>query len=142
MADKTCFKCSRRLPLACFYKHKMMADGHLGKCKDCTRADAARNREENLERYREYDRSRSKDPLRAARQAKVIEGWIERNPEKRAAQVAVGNAVRDGRMFKPEGCEMCGTSDRRIHGHHDDYSKPLEVRWVCPPCHKEIHRGV
>lgn len=36
---KTCFKCHRELPITEFYRHPMMADKHLGKCKDCTRKD-------------------------------------------------------------------------------------------------------
>lgn len=48
-------------------------------------------------------------------------------------------AKRDGLLIKPERCERCG--DRvLIEGHHDDYAKPLEVRWVCQRCHQRIHR--
>jgi hypothetical protein len=63
--------------------------------------------------------------------------WAERNPEKRRAQIAVNNAVRDGRLTKGA-CEVCGATDS--HGHHDDYSKPLEVRWLCAKHHAEEHR--
>jgi hypothetical protein len=62
--------------------------------------------------------------------------WAERNPEKRAAHIAVGNAVRDGRLVKLP-CEVCGA---KAQAHHDDYSKPLEVRWLCPPHHAEERR--
>jgi hypothetical protein len=41
---KTCFKCYRELPLDSFYRHPRMADGYLGKCKDCTKVDVKSNR--------------------------------------------------------------------------------------------------
>jgi hypothetical protein len=45
--------------------------------------------------------------------------------------IALGLLVR-----KP--CEACGAAE--AHAHHDDYSKPLEVRWLCPVHHAEYHR--
>jgi len=67
--------------------------------------------------------------------------WTRANGYKRRANHMVNNAVRDGKLCKPGACQICG-SGGRIHGHHDDYSKPLEVRWVCPACHSAIHKGL
>ncbi|TXH55919.1 MAG: hypothetical protein E6Q97_07710 [Desulfurellales bacterium] len=64
--------------------------------------------------------------------------WAKNNVEKRKAHSAVNYAVRSGRIKKLP-CEVCG-SKVRIQGHHDDYSKPLEVRWLCQVHHKELHR--
>lgn len=150
---KTCFKCSRSLPLDAFYAHPGMADGRLNKCKECAKADVRKHREENLERVKAYDRARGSLPHRVAlreeyaKTARGIEAnraakerWISRNPEKRKAQQAVNNAVRDGKMVKPDRCERCGQTHSRIHGHHADYSKPLDVKWVCPQCHRAEHK--
>ena len=63
-SSKRCFKCLLDKPLSCFYKHPQMGDGHLNKCKECTKGDVKRHRAENLDRVRSYDRDRAKDPLR------------------------------------------------------------------------------
>jgi len=154
--QKKCFKCDFIKPLVDFYKHPQMADGHVNKCKECNKDDITTNRNANLDRYREYDNERYKKPERkeasilsckAARKrsperyAGYIKAWQERNPHKRSANNAVSNAVRDGRISKPAECSKCGLGGV-IHGHHDDYSKPLEVVWVCPPCHSDIHKTI
>lgn len=64
--------------------------------------------------------------------------WIDRNPEKHAAHTAVRSALRSGKLVR-QPCEKCG-STHRVHAHHDDYSKPLEVRWLCPEHHAEEKR--
>lgn len=45
---KVCFKCHLNLPITCFYAHKKMSDGHLGKCKECTKKDVHEKYEENI----------------------------------------------------------------------------------------------
>src|SRR5208283_5739373 len=59
------------------------------------------------------------------------------NPEKIAAKQMVNKAVKDGSLIKSGTCEKCGASGR-IEGHHPDYSKPMEVVWLCPPCHRKV----
>lgn len=63
--------------------------------------------------------------------------WIRRNAIKRACHVIVGNAIRDGKLIKKP-CEVCGAEE--VHAHHDDYSQPLRVRWLCPKHHKLHHQ--
>src|SRR5208282_6622436 len=54
------------------------------------------------------------------------------------AREAVDRALRRGKMTKPDTCSRCGASGV-IEGHHSDYSKVLEVVWLCSPCHREEH---
>lgn len=146
--EKTCFKCGALKPRTDFYRHGEMADGLLGKCKDCTKADVKQNRADNPERLRIYELTRKHDPKRvrsrrlyafANSEAHTIKAaaWAQRNADKRAAQIAVGNAVRDGHLLK-EPCCVCGSTER-VHGHHEDYEKPLNVVWLCPKHHAEYH---
>jgi hypothetical protein len=59
------------------------------------------------------------------------------NPKKRAAKLAVKHALRDGLLSKRP-CAECGIAP--AHAHHDDYDKPLRVRWLCGVHHKAWHR--
>lgn len=129
---KICFKCKEKKKLSEFYKHLGMKDGRFNKCKDCSKKDSIRNRNNNIQYYRSYDR------IRGNRQSKEYrKSWKKRNPKKYKAHYLLSNAVRDGRIEK-EPCEVCGATEK-IHGHHTDYSKPFDVVWLCPIHHKEKH---
>jgi hypothetical protein len=119
-------------------------------CKACWRAKVRANRLANIEHYREFDRQRANLPHRVdareaysqterGRQASSAakRRFVERNPLKKAASTAVNNAVRDGRLSK-QPCEVCGKAQAQAH--HDDYSKPLDVRWLCTTHHAEWHK--
>ena len=149
---KACFKCGTEKPLSEFYRHSKMADGHLNKCKDCTKSDVTQHRNEHIDSIRAYDRKRSMEPHRvevrkeyakteSGKQAHARALFRSRNkfPEKYAARVIFGNALRDGKVKRPNNCSCCGKSCTP-HGHHDDYSKPLEVMWLCVPCHAARHQ--
>lgn len=69
---------------------------------------------------------------------KAIEKHRKKYPEKRAAQIILMNALRTGKIPKPGFCSMC-KKQCNPEGHHSDYSKPLEVIWVCKSCHAAFH---
>ena len=152
METKKCFKCDITKPLSEFYRHPQMGDGRLGKCKECAKADVQENRLIHLDYYKEYDRGRANIPSRVLGRMKYSKSeagkksvklskkkWLANNTVKRAAHILVGNSVRDGKIMKPKKCSVCGLT-RRIHGHHDDYAKPLDVRWLCSACHTKWHK--
>lgn len=134
---KTCFKCNEAKPLAEFYRHKTMGDGHLNKCKDCTKKDVRHHRLDNAETVRAYDRQRAKQPHRVEMRKKAFSRLKQEEPHKVAAHVAVNNAVRDGKL-KKRPCAFC-SSDGPVEAHHHDYAKPLDVTWLCKPCHRRFH---
>lgn len=136
MKSKECFKCGVEKPLSEFYKHKYMADGHLGKCKECTKSYIRNYYQENREKVRAYDAERKKRPERKEQKLGYQKKRRVSHPEKAKANRMVGNAIRDGRLVRLP-CEKCG--DPKSEGHHDDYSKPLEVRWLCFKHHREHH---
>jgi ribosomal protein S27AE len=60
--------------------------------------------------------------------------WIAEHPQQRLAQLAVRRAIQDGLLTVPERCTRCGERTV-ITSHHEDYSKPFEVTWLCHWCH-------
>jgi hypothetical protein len=111
--------------------HKEWRDKNSEHVKEYYRKKYADHREEKLETIR---RSRANNPdvtREYSRKYKII------NPEKKKAQEILNNAVRDGRVIRPDTCS-CGRP--RPDGHHEDYSKPLMVTWLCRKCHMELHR--
>jgi predicted HTH domain antitoxin len=56
-------------------------------------------------------------------------------------------AIERGVLVRPDKCETCGGDGRAfrdgrhpIQAHHADYNQPLDVMWLCQPCHHEWHR--
>src|SRR5713226_5542932 len=97
---KRCFKCKRIKPLSEFYKHSEMADGHLNKCKKCTKRDM-RNRYYNplfRQKIIEYERERFKNPERRARLLIYQRRRRVNHPGKNLARQKVQQAIRAGRL--------------------------------------------
>ena len=134
--SKKCFKCNETKDLGEFYKHSQMKDGHLNKCKKCTKKDVSENYYKNIDRAREYERERFQRPERKAKIAEYQRKRRKKNPEKYKANTAVCNAIRDGKLERKP-CEVCG--DPESQAHHEDYSKPFEVRWLCFVHHRQAH---
>lgn len=131
---KICGKCKIEKNSDEFHKRKASIDGLASCCKDCQREyDKARLHCPKRKAARlEYQKTKGKE-----RHNEASRRWVANNTIKRAAHILVGNAVRDGRIVKAP-CEICGNT--KSNAHHDDYSKPLTVRWLCDDHHNEWHR--
>lgn len=142
-----CKRCERLRPSDKFYDEPLKVSGKKGTCKDCFNAQGKTFRQAHKvqKRGRDWlwrrlhpDRVAAKDAryhqrypgLRGAR----TDAWQAKYPERRRAHIIVQGAIRTGRLIRPSQCVDCGHSGR-IEGHHPDYSKPLEVQWLCKPCH-------
>lgn len=148
---KTCFKCGTPKPRSEFYAHKQMADGLMGKCKTCAKADTAaayahKMATDPLFQIVEGARQRAKSE-RQRREGKASptnpehkKAWRRRNPEKVRCHNAVARAIRSGKLVRGP-CEECGTTEN-VHAHHADYTKPLEVRWLCAAHHGYTHTDI
>jgi hypothetical protein len=133
---KLCNSCSTTKSKSDFGKRTASEDGLSAKCKSC---------------QSKYDKSRSSSPKRAEARAnykltdegrsahlKANKKYRDKNPNKYKAHNIVNNAMRDGKLFK-EPCEICSEVNA-VHAHHDDYAKPLNVRWLCAAHHSQWHK--
>ncbi len=138
-SEKECFKCKTIKPLTEFYRHSEMADGHLNKCKECTKKDVTKHREANLEKIREYDRTRSKNLERIKANVETTRAWREEDRRRQRAHSAVRFAIVNGHIVR-QPCIRCG--EQKSVAHHEDYDKPLDVVWLCQPCHAKRHKEI
>lgn len=139
---KRCSTCKRNKPESDFYKDKRRPDGLKCQCKKChcitsiLSRDYHRNRDYNREWHRKskyWTRTevRERDLLRSRVRNKTVEA---------KARHLANVAVRLGFLVRPKACPKCKRSDLGIHAHHKDYSKPLNVNWLCSECHGKEHR--
>jgi len=75
-----------------------------------------------------------------AKKKEYFERWKNKFPEKYRARNIVNAAIRDKKL-KALPCERCGCA-LMVQAHHEDYSKPLDVTWLCTKCHGQRHREI
>lgn len=123
---KICFKCERELPLSDFYKHPQMADGHLNKCKECTRADVHGNYMKNLDSldYVEKERKRGRDKYH-----RLYEGVENKHP----------HGYRSARNYIER---RVGSLPADVELHHWNYNFPHKVFQLSRRHHARLHKLV
>jgi ribosomal protein S27AE len=116
-----------------------MADGYLGKCKECTKVDANNHRANNLEKIRQYDRDRAKNPDRIKASIEITKAWRSEDKRRSKCHRSVSNAIKSGELNRLP-CVRCG--EEKSLAHHENYDEPLNVMWLCQPCHKQRHKEI
>lgn len=102
-----------------YFKEKVV---RYCRCRDCNNKFQRKSYKKNPKRYAEY-----------------VYKSISRYPEKQEARKILAKAIRKGEIKKPKNCSHCKMIHSRLNAHHDDYTKPTIVTWLCPPCHKKLH---
>jgi ribosomal protein S27AE len=134
---KTCNKCGAEKELAEFYLDAKAPDGRRPDCRDCNKARAraryyAKHDEIMAAEARRRQRPEHREKNRLYRQQSD-----KRYPEKCRARVKLHRAVDAGLIAKLP-CHKCGHPVAQAH--HEDYSRPLDVEWICVKCHAKEHR--
>lgn len=125
-----------------------MGDGHLNICIECKKAYQAGYSANNKEKVIIYDRARGLTKKRRARASEYSRRnrdlmlwygriWGMKNRHKKRAHLLVHKAIKVGALCR-QPCEVCGKT--KSEAHHDDYSAPLRIRWLCRGHHVLFHR--
>lgn len=134
---KRCYKCKLTKPFNDFAIDKHASSGYLSKCKVCMREYCRRRSVEQRDKVRaqkraEYERNKEK----------YKSGWrkwyeeYKADPYKMKAHNSVKWAVKTGKL-KRLSCRVCRNAESEAH--HFDYSKPLDVIWLCHRHHMQTH---
>ena len=122
---KLCGTCKRELPFDSFPRRSSSRDGRGSVCSDC---------------HRDYMRDYVRNNRDAEGHAKSQRDYRARNADRERAHSAVRQAIKQGELERPEICSLCEMPGD-IEAHHEDYSKPLEIIWLCSACHGAEHRA-
>jgi len=97
---------------------------------------------ENAERLRSQKREYSRRPEVVARQTERFREY--RKDEdflmREKARGILNKRIQSGKIINPNKCSECG-EEGYSEAHHEDYSRPLDVIWLCKLCHEEIHHS-
>jgi hypothetical protein len=153
--SKPCIKCGDEKPISHFHRNHKMADGHLNSCKLC---GALYGKQKHLRhmndpvwifknraKARAYQERRKQLGLFSGQTNKQSDSeskrrWEINNPTKVKAKYLARLAVASGVLKRPQSCQRCEKSADRLEKHHSDYSKPLQVEWLCCKCHGKTKR--
>ena len=140
-ASKKCFKCGRILPLSEFYKHSQMADGHLNKCKECTKRDVHNKYEDNRQdpSYMEKERARGRDKYKRL-YGNFNPELFEARPKQRICERYMNaNLARNAKRALLLRQPWLSMPPEITHVHHWSYKEPYQIFVVNRLTHYRIH---
>lgn len=132
---KTCSTCATEKPKSEFQTRIASKDGLTAACKQCLSARDAKRYEKEREIRSARQKMYISTPEGKAAHKRAIKNWQEKNQIRRAAHVILNNALRNKTVI-PQQCWECG---KKAEAHHPDYSRPLDVVWLCKKHHREVH---
>lgn len=137
---KVCNKCEVEKSINDFYNRSASKDGKAYTCKKCVYNVARQWRKVNAVIYKKHLTNwKKKNHERYLElQRKSQKNYYKNNPEKVKAHAEVQSAIKNGKMAR-HACEVCGNTVSEAH--HHDYSKPLDVWWLCKKHHKMADKG-
>jgi len=164
---KKCYSCGKHKNTGLFHTDNSKADGKYPSCKECKNKNQIKSYRKNIKNVRAYKKN-NKEKIalyheiyqkkyytdnkgeilkRCKEYASTVKGkevmahaykkWVDENPIKAKARNTVFLAIKRGDL-KRHPCGVCG--DIKSHGHHADYSRPLDVIWLCSQHHKDWHK--
>ena len=139
VTTKRCTWCKEMKPMHEFHKDRSKPDGHVFRCKGCKSMKSAHRAYylKNRERILQVSKLRSQTEEGRRTIRKSSRKYQKKNPEKKKAHSRFYERIRHGKLAR-ERCLFCWT--HLAEAHHEDYSKPLEVTWLCRRCHNFLHR--
>jgi len=144
---KNCSKCGEEKSFEMFYKNPDSKDGYRGYCKVCCEAisrvhDSTEHRkiqnQLSNKKYRESDAGRiaNSNYIRSNRGKELRRKYYQASKHKVKAHGIVAKAIKNGELIR-QACGVCG--NEKVHAHHEDYDKPLDVVWLCHKHHMKLH---
>ena len=124
MKRKLCRCCQEVKDVSEFYNDSGRRDGKTWACKSC-----------NKEKMREWRATKRGKEMHLDQQRR----YRNKNRVKKRVHDKTLYEIERGRLLRPSKCSVCNIHCTPI-AHHDDYTKPLEVTWLCTQCHSNVHR--
>ena len=115
---KKCSLCNEIKDFSFFHKDKNTKTGCSTYCKSCKKIK---------------DFAFSRTNYKATK-----DKWRKSFPERKNAHAKVYRAMKNGVLVR-QPCFICGD---KSEAHHPDYSRPLDVVWLCPPHHRQAHSNI